>query len=67
MNRDPKIMKARFNSTCRGCNSQIKKGETLYYWPIGKKAYCATCGDPYYRDFIESAQDEMFYQSQYQH
>lgn len=63
--KDPKIIKAKFSCKCKGCSAQIKKGELLYYWPIGKKAYCATCGEPYYRDFISSAQDEMFYHGQY--
>lgn len=58
---DPCKIVARFNSTCQQCGKQIKKGESFYYWPNGKQAYCEKCGESEYNRFIESAMDEEIY------
>lgn len=35
----PRLMKARFDSTCPETGKQIKKGETIAYYPRTKTAY----------------------------
>lgn len=65
VNKDPYPLKARFDSDCAGCGKRIRKGDQIYYWPDGRKAYCEACGEPEYRLFLGSKQDEVFYQSQY--
>ena len=64
---DPKVMKAKFSGKCAAmrCNTKIKKGELMYYWPKARKAYCESCGHADYASFLESKQDEFFYQSLY--
>ena len=35
---DPRQITARFPHKCHTCGKPIKKGETIIYWPNGKKA-----------------------------
>ena len=64
VNQDPYPLKARFDSDCAGCGKRIRKGDSIYYWPNGRKAYCE-CGEKDYRAFLAAKQDEAWYQSQY--
>jgi len=62
---DPFLLKTRFESKCSSCNCSLPKGTKAYYWPSSRKVYCLSCGDADYRAFLQSAQDEEFYNSQY--
>lgn len=61
---DPRAITARFSSTCKKCGKVIRKGETLYYWPNTKDAFCKTCGEPEYDRFVSAAVDEDLYNGQ---
>jgi hypothetical protein len=37
--KDPKVIKARFNSICAETGKQLKKGDDILYYPNDKKAY----------------------------
>ena len=43
-NNDPFEMVSKFNSTCKKCGKEIKKGEKIVYFPLTKSAYHAECG-----------------------
>ena len=55
---DPRQITARFPSTCHTCGKPIKKGETIIYWPNGKKAGHYDCDIKDYRQSIASFEDE---------
>ena len=59
---DPYWTSARFNSTCP-CGDKIEKGESIFYYPKGKKAYCAECGESESARFEGAALDEYLYNS----
>ena len=42
--KDPRYMTARFPSKCDGCQADIRKGERIFYYPNGHKAYGDKCG-----------------------
>lgn len=46
---DPRWMTARFASTCQ-CGEPIKAGDRIFYYPIGRKAVCESCGKQGQRD-----------------
>ena len=58
---DPRQITAKFTSSCTTCNSTVKKGEQLYYWPSSRKVYCLKCGENDYRRFLSDAADEDVY------
>lgn len=60
---DPKWMTTRFASKCAKCAAPINKGDDLFYYPNGKRAYGSKCGcaDEYSRDFDAAAFDESVY------
>lgn len=61
---DPRWITARFASQCAGCGADIKKGEKIFYYPNGKKAYAAACcGGEQAADFNAAAFDEEVYGS----
>ena len=62
---DPYPVTVRFNSRCSTCGCELRKGVSAYYWPSSRKVYCPSCGEQYYRRFLESAQDEEFLNSQF--
>jgi predicted RNA-binding Zn-ribbon protein involved in translation (DUF1610 family) len=64
---DPWPLKTKFPSTCAKCGRSLPKGSEAYYWPSSRKVFCPSCGEADYRQFLESAQDEEFYQNQYGH
>jgi hypothetical protein len=60
---DPYWTEARFDSDCTRCGRRIKKGERIFYYPNGRKAYCADdgCGQDCSREFDAAAFDEAQY------
>ena len=40
---DPFSIKAKFNSKCSCCGSEIKKGDQCYFYPRGHKVECWSC------------------------
>jgi len=62
---DPRQITARFPSTCHTCGKPIKKGETIIYWPNGKKAGHYDCDIRDYRQSIASFEDEDRYNNVY--
>jgi ribosomal protein S27E len=62
---DPRVIVAKFESSCKKCGKKIKKGTELYYWPSSREINCLACGETDYNQFLSSAQDEEFYASQY--
>jgi hypothetical protein len=62
---DPRQITARFLSTCHTCGKPIKKGETIIYWPNGKKAGHYDCDIQDYRQSIASFEDEDRYNNVY--
>ena len=60
MKNDPYWLNARFASKCAKCSKVISRGERVFYYPLGKKAYCETCGQPMALEFALSVQDEGF-------
>lgn len=61
--KDPFWMTARFSSPCGNpdCHYQIRKGENIFYFPLGKKAYCQHCGNARERQFQAEIFDESVY------
>ena len=57
---DPRWITARFDSRCKQCGADIRKGGRLLYYPNGKAAYCEPCGEPRSREFAAAAADEAF-------
>lgn len=55
---DPRMITAKFSSSCSKCGCTIKKGTSIYYWPSDRKVYCEKCGEAPYRQFQSSAADE---------
>ncbi|MDP2237017.1 MAG: hypothetical protein Q8J88_11335 [Bacteroidales bacterium] len=62
---DPRPLQTRFASKCSTCGKYLPKGSDAFYFPSNRKIFCESCGTHSYQDFIESAQDEEFYNSQY--
>ena len=58
---DPRLITAKFSSTCSKCKTKIQKGTSVYYWPSSREAFCPTCGDAPYRKFLSSVADEEVY------
>ena len=56
--KDPRWIKARFNSKCEKCQGPIKKGEQAYYFPNGKSIQCHECGTAAEGEFNAAAWDE---------
>ena len=44
---DPRIINARFQSTCAETGTIIKKGEMCIYYPIEKKVFCMNSKQAY--------------------
>ena len=56
VNGDPRQITAKFGKCCK-CQKPVK-GESVYYWPKGKKCYCVDCGESDYLAFLSAAGDE---------
>jgi hypothetical protein len=55
---DPRWTKAKFTSTCCQCGAAVAKLAKIFYFPIGKKVYCAKCGEPHAARFAAEVADE---------
>ena len=56
---DPRWIPTRYESHCCKCGRLIRKGDQIFYYPKGRKVYCAdACGTDAYQDFLTHAQDE---------
>ena len=62
--KDPKWIKAKFNSKCSECSFIINKGERAYYYPLGKHIFCTKCAAKHEADFQSAAFDEYVYNNQ---
>lgn len=62
---DPREMPSKFKSTCDTCKGEIKKGESIIFWPSNRTATHYKCGETSFSQFKLSVQDEDFYNSQY--
>lgn len=60
---DPRWITARFDSQ-GACGHSIKRGERIFYYPNGRKAFCEKCGEPASARFVAEAQDEAMISSQ---
>lgn len=59
---DPYWTTAKFQSKCSKCGRVIPKGNQIFYYPKGKKVFCAdACGTDAYQDFLAHAEDEYAY------
>jgi hypothetical protein len=61
--RDPRWLTARFASAC-ACGDRshrIERGERVFYYPIGKRAYVGACAERNARDFESCVFDESAY------
>lgn len=56
--KDPRWTKAKFASVCCQCGAAIAKFAKIFYYPIGKKVYCAKCGEPHAARFAAEVADE---------
>lgn len=58
---DPKKMSAKYRGKCPKCSEAISVGQTIYYWPSNRTAYCESCGADDFNKFLNAAQDEAMY------
>ena len=60
--KDPRYMTARFASQCDGCQGEILKGDSIFYYPNGRSAYGEKCGCAATQaaDFEAARMDEEF-------
>lgn len=63
MKGDPYWMAARFGGACAttGCTDAIKKGDRIFYYPNGRKAFVGSCAENAARDFASCMFDERGY------
>jgi hypothetical protein len=54
---DPYWLNARFESQCK-CGCKVKRGDRIFYYPNGKTALCAKCGEAAAAEFQGAAMDE---------
>lgn len=66
-NRDPFWMFARFASECPKCHGKIKKGDSIFYYPLTRSVLCKgeNCGAQASRDFQAAKFDEEQMQAQF--
>lgn len=57
---DPRWITARYAGICagRGCEEPIAKGDRIFYYPKGKKAYAGACAEAAARDFADMSEAE---------
>lgn len=65
MHGDPYWLTARFTGTCAGrtCDHPIRKGDRIFYYPNGRKAYVGPCAEAAAADFDSAAFDEAVNES----
>ncbi len=60
MRGDPYQTTASYKSVCAGCGKAIKRGDTIYIWPLharGNKVYCS-CAESDFRECMSAIVDE---------
>lgn len=55
---DPRWILTRRTGTCGKCHHEYPAGTRAFYYPLGKKTYCAECANHAARDFAAAAQDD---------
>ena len=57
---DPRWITAKFTSKCSKCGQSIQTGESIFYYPLGKKVLCKgdDCSGQASREFDACAFDE---------
>lgn len=63
-NLDPRWIKAKFNSKDANGNP-VKKGQEILYFPATKKVLTGKEAEESWKFFLQSKQDEEFYNSQF--
>jgi len=58
---DPYWTTAKFPSTCYDCKEPIGRHARIFYYPKGKRVFCAKCGQVEYQQFRQAAEDEYAY------
>ena len=58
--KDPRWLVARYPGRCK-CGAEVKRGDRVFYWPIGKHVECSSCGAVSSERFELEAQDEAIY------
>ncbi len=61
---DPFPLTVRYAGRCSRCGCALAKGAPAFYWPSSRQVLCTACGEPEYRGFLASAEDEDWYLSQ---
>ena len=59
--RDPYRLTAKYAGTCAKCGGSFSVGDSIFYYPNGRKAYSGKCADEAQADFRSCASDEAFY------
>jgi len=59
VNSDPYWLAARFGSVCT-CGKAIRKGDRIFYFPKGKRAFCEPCGKVEERGIIAERSMDRF-------
>jgi len=55
---DPRWITAKFPGKCSKCGEAIHKGNSIFYYPIGKRVYVNECAEKASRDFHSMVADE---------
>lgn len=58
---DPFPIIAKFDSNCSCCKEPIKKGDKIYFYPIGKKVECWGCSQTTRELMIDERISDMTY------
>ena len=56
--RDPFRLTSRYAGTCAKCGEAFKAGDSIFYYPNGKKAYAGKCAEEAQADFNSCLADE---------
>ena len=55
---DPRWTVARFNSKCKKCGADIRKGERIFYYPNARAVFSGECASDEAESFAAAAADE---------
>lgn len=58
--RDPRWLDARFAGKCAGCGAAFRKGDRIFYFPIGKRAVSGECAERAAAEFRAMVADEAY-------
>jgi hypothetical protein len=57
--RDPYWLTARYDGTCSKCGERFRRGERVFWFPNGKRAYYGECANAEARTFAAAATAEQ--------